>query len=234
MKKLIVLNHKTFMEYEDVINYIKDVKDKIRTDIEVVICPSTVFIPYFSGKYNFLLGSQNISHKDITGEVTAKELKSLGVKYSIIGHNERKDNLNETEKLINEKIKVALKNNIIPIICLGETKEEYLRNKTGEVIVKQLKEYLKNINVSYDIVFAYEPNYKNDDIKNIKEIEEVITLIKNIIIKAFNINPIVLYGGNVNLNTIKELNKIKNLDGYLIGKESINVKNIVKLLNSVE
>ena len=83
-------------------------------------------------------------------------------------------------------------------------------------------------------MFAYEPNYKNDDIKNIKEIEEVITLIKNIIIKAFNINPIVLYGGNVNLNTIKELNKIKNLDGYLIGKESTNVKNIVKLLNSVE
>ena len=100
--------------------------------------------------------------------------------------------------------------------------------------LKQLKEYLKDINVSYDIVFAYEPNYKTDDIKNIKEIEEVVSLIKNVIIQTFNFNPIVLYGGNVNLDTIKELNKIKKLDGYLIGKESADSKKIIKLLNLVE
>ena len=87
MKKIVILNHKAYMEYEDVIDYIKEIKDKIRTDIEVVMCPSTIFIPYFNGKYNFSLGSQNISFKNITGEVTAKELKSLNVKYAIIGKN---------------------------------------------------------------------------------------------------------------------------------------------------
>ena len=236
MKKIVILNHKSYMEYEDVIDYIKEIKDKIRTDIEVVMCPSTIFIPYFNGKYNFSLGSQNISFENITGEVTAKELKSLNVKYAIIGHNERRNNLNETSKIINEKIKEALNNNIIPIICIGETKEEYLRCKTGEVIVKQLREYLKGIDLSYDFVLAYEPNFsfKNNKTKSNKEIEEIISLIKNVIIKSFNINPVVVYGGNVNLETISELNKIKNLDGYLIGKESIDSKKIIDILDSVK
>lgn len=235
MKKIVILNHKTYMEYEDVLEYIKNVKDKIRTDMEIVMCPSSIFIPYFSGKYNFSLGSQNISKKDITGEVTAKQLKSLNVKYAIIGHNERILYLNEKSKLINEKINEAVNNNIIPIICVGETKEEYLRKKTGEVIIKQLREYLKDIDYCSNFIIAYEQNYSLDNgkIKSNAEIEEITSLIKNVIIKTYNINPIVVYGGKISLSNIKELNKIKGIDGYLIGKESVNSNNIIKILDLV-
>lgn len=234
MKKIIVLNHKANMEYYDVINYIKEIKEFIRTDIEIVICPTAIFIPYFKGKYNFSLGCQNLSHLNITGEESPNQLKSLGVKYAIIGHNDRKNELNESSNIINKKIKKALKNNIIPIICLGETKEEYLRNKTGEIIIKQLQQYLKDVDISHDVIFAYEPNYKDlTTIKDPKEIEEVIDLIKTVIIKVFNINPIVLYGGNVNINNLSELEKIKILDGYLVGKESLDGKKIIKFLDSV-
>ena len=210
-------------------------KDKIRTDINVIICPSFIYLPYFNGKYNFSLGSQSLCPYEITGESTAEQLKSVGVKYSLIGHFERKKYFIESNKFINDSIKEAIKNNIIPLVCVGETKEQYLRKKTGEVIINQLKEYFYKIDFSYDIVIIYEPGWELDknNTLNVCDIKEVINLIKNTIIKSYNINPIVLYGGNVNKNTINTLSKINNIDGYLIGKSSISQEEVIKILDSV-
>lgn len=236
MKKLVVFNHKMYLDFFDIKDYISSIKDNIRTDITTVICPSDIFIPFFVGKYDFKLGAQNLCSTFCTGEASALMLKSIGVKYVILGHSERREKLNESYSDINLKIKDALSNNIVPIVCVGETKEDRELKKTGEVILKQLKEYFRGVEVNTDIVIAYEPVWaigsgvipSNDDIL------EVINLIKNAIYRVHNINIRVLYGGSVNEVNVNDLERINELDGYLLGKVSSNPEKVLKLLNSVK
>lgn len=235
MKKMVVLNHKLYMNYDDVKEYIREVKDHIRMDIDVVMCPSSIFIPYFKGRYNFYLGTQNLSGTVATGEVSGLQLKSLDVRYALVGHSERKINLKETNKMINTNIKEALKYNIIPIVCLGETKEEHERKKTAEVIIKQLKDYFFDVEVLADVVLAYEPIWAigSNMVPKNKEIEEIVQLIKDVMFKKFNVNIRVLYGGSVNLKTIDKLNEIVNIDGYLLGRVSTDTKALLMIMDKM-
>lgn len=236
MKKLVVFNHKMYLDFFDIKDYISSIKDNIRTDIDVVICPSDIFIPFFVGKYDFKLGAQNLCSTFCTGETSALMLKSIGVKYVILGHSERREKLNESGHDINLKIKDALSNNIVPIVCIGETYEDRQLKKTGEVILKQLKEYFRGVEVNTDIVIAYEPIWAigSGVIPSNNDIQEVVNLIKNAIYKVHNVNIRVLYGGSVNDSNVKELEKIDELDGYLLGKVSSNPEKVLKLLNSVK
>ena len=234
MKKIIVINQKTYLTLKEAKNYGIDINDYIRTDQEVIICPSNIYIPYFTGKYNFSLGSQNISPLEITGETTGKMLKSYNIKYTLVGHNERKNSLNETNKEINNKIKEAQKYNITPIAILGETYYQKELKKSGETITKTLKEYLKDTNDN--IIIGYEPNYtfKEKQIPTKEHIEEIVTLIKNITKRKYNKEIKVLYGGNVSKENIKILEQIKKLDGYLIGRKAINIKDIKEIFDEME
>lgn len=234
MKKIVVINHKTYLTLNEAKNYGIDINDYIRGDQEVIICPSNIYIPYFTGKYNFSLGSQNISPLEITGETTGKMLKSYNIKYALVGHNERKNNLHETNKEINNKIKEAQKYNITPIAILGETYYEQQLKKSGEVITKTLKEYLKDTNDN--IIIGYEPNYtfKEKQIPTKDHIEEIVKLIKQITKRKYNKEIKVLYGGNVSKENIKTLEQIKNLDGYLVGRKAINIKDIKEIFDEME
>lgn len=234
MKKIVVINHKTYLTLNEAKNYGIDINDYIRGDQEVIICPSNIYIPYFTGKYNFSLGSQNISPLEITGETTGKMLKSYNIKYALVGHNERKNNLHETNKEINKKIKEAQKYNITPIAILGETYYEQQLKKSGEVITKTLKEYLKDTNDN--IIIGYEPNYtfKEKQIPTKDHIEEIVKLIKQITKRKYNKEIKVLYGGNVSKENIKTLEQIKNLDGYLVGRKAINIKDIKEIFDEME
>ena len=234
MKKIVVINHKTYLTLNEAKNYGIDINDYIRSDQEVIICPSNIYIPYFTGKYNFSLGSQNISPLEITGETTGKMLKSYNIKYALVGHNERKNNLHETNKEINNKINEAQKYNITPIAILGETYYEQQLKKSGEVITKTLKEYLKDTNDN--IIIGYEPNYtfKEKQIPTKDHIEEIVKLIKQITKRKYNKEIKVLYGGNVSKENIKTLEQIKNLDGYLVGRKAINIKDIKEIFDEME
>lgn len=236
MRKLVVFNHKMYLDFYNIKDYIKDIKDSIRTDIDVVICPSSIFMPFFVGRYSFKLGAQNLCSKFCTGEVSGALLKSLGAKYVIIGHSERKSILNESSKDINLKIRDALDNNLIPIVCIGETSLDKDMRRTQEVILKQLKEYFKGIDIGSDIVIAYEPVWAigSGVIPSNKEIYEVVDLVKNAIYRAHNVDIRVLYGGSVNEKNIKELEKINNLDGYLLGKVSSEPSKVLRLLDNIK
>ena len=229
MKKIIVFNHKDYMEKEEVISYIKNIKDRIRTDIEVVICPSDVFIPYFSGKYNFKLGSQNVGFENITGESSIKLLKSLKVFYALIAHPERIKNKLEDKSMINKKITYCLENNIIPIVYLKETKEEYERKKTMDVILGQIKSYFFDVDVSSNIIICYEPSINVP----INHLLEVVLMIKQLFYRTYNVRINVLFGGGINSSNISKYNEIKEIDGFIIGKASTNVSEAIKILDSV-
>lgn len=233
MKKIIVLNHKSYLKYEDVKNYPIEINDYIRSDQTVIICPSSIYIPYFRGKYNFKLGSQNIEYENITGELTGNILKSIDVRYTLIGTNDRK---NTKEEKINKKIKEALNNNIRPIVIIGESFYEKELKKTASVINRQIKDYFKDIDIKQDIIISYTPNwsYQGKQIPTNTYISEVIDLIKNIIKRNFNANIKVIYGGKITKDNIVELDKIKNIDGYLIEESSIDITEIKQMLNIIE
>lgn len=236
MKKTIVLNHKSNLTFPEVQNYLLDINDIIRTDINCIICPSNVYIPYFKGKYNFSLGVQNLNNSSLNGEVTGKVLKSLGVKYVLLGHHDRTNYLHETKEEINKKIKDALDNCITPIVILGETYYQKELKKTGEIIGKQIKDYFKDIEVGKDIILVYEPNwtFKDKQIPSKEYVTEVVDLIKNIIKRKYHENLKVLYGGNITPNIISIINKIPNIDGLLIGKSSTSLKTLKQIFETLE
>ena len=99
MEKMIILNHKINLEYDQVYEYI-DEFNKIKTDNNIIICPSNIYLDNFINHSTWGIGAQNVSDKldgDYTGEISTLQLKSLGVEYSIVGHYERKKYFNESE-----------------------------------------------------------------------------------------------------------------------------------------
>lgn len=219
--KLIVSNLKMYFDGSEIKNYL----DKLVKTDNVIVCPSSIHIPYFLNK-NINVGLQDISIYEkgaFTGEVSALQGSKLGVSYVLIGHYEtRKYNDNKT---INLKIKNALKYNIKPILCVGEKIEE--KNIALEVIKNQLNECLDNINDK--VIIVYEPIWSigSGIIPTNEQIENVISFIKK------NYNCKVLYGGSVSLQNIEILNKIPNVDGFLVGLSSTNVDDFNKIINIV-
>ena len=236
MKRIVVLNNKSDLTAKSAKKYPVEINDYIRSDQTVIICPSSVYIPYFQGKYSFKLGSQNISDKSITGELTGEVLKSLEIEYVLIETNDRKNEYQIESKQINNKIETALKNGIRPIITIGETFYEKQLNKTADVIAKQLKEYFKNIEVEQDIIINYSPNYsyQGKQVPTVSYIQEVVDFIKDYIKRKYNVNIKVLYGGNITIDNIESLDKINNINGYLITNSSTNLKEIITILNKMK
>lgn len=234
MNKMVVLNHKNYLEFSLVKSYLLEINNLIRSDIDVVMCPSSLYIPFFRGKYNFLLGCQDVG-LDVTGDVTAYACKSLDVKYALVGHCERKEKLSESNKVINEKIISCISNGISPIVFLGEDYYSYSMKKTGDVLIKQIKEYFSSVSVKEDIIICYEPTFSvnGDVILSNDEISEIVSFIKMIFIRNYGVNVRVLYGGGVNEESIKTLSKIDCLDGFVLGSVSVFPDRVLKVLNTI-
>ena len=233
--KLIVGNIKMNMKFGELSNYLNYFKNINRDN--VVICPSYIYIPYFLN-YNLNVGSQNVcAYEDggYTGEVSAKQLSSIGVKYTIIGHSERRIKLNETNKEINEKIKKSLEANLKVILCIGETLEELNLLKRELVLKRQIRDSLYNIEDLSNIVIAYEPVWSigTNKLPSINELEEIIKFIKELVYHMYKIDIKVIYGGSINERNVDNFNKIKNLDGFLIGSASINPISFLEIIKKI-
>ena len=137
--KIIVGNIKMNMRFGELANYLnqfKMIKNK-----NVIICPSYIYIPYFLN-YDFSVGSQNVcSDNDgsYTGEISARQLKSIGVDYTIVGHSERRIKLGESDTDINKKVKSSLNSKLKVILCIGETLEELNLLKRDFVLKRQIR-----------------------------------------------------------------------------------------------
>ena len=229
--KIIIANMKMYMNLNDINSYIELVTDKI-TD-NVIICPSSIYIPYFIDKFNHI-GIQNVYYKEgaYTGEISPKVVHDFGVEYVIVGHSERREYFNETDLLINEKIKACVDNKLKVILCVGETLNEKNNLEKNEVLKKQISIALENISSDNykNIIIAYEPRWAigTNIIPTIKEIEDTISYIKSIV-KDIRI----VYGGSVNEENISKINKISNLDGFMIGASCVNPLKFIKIVNIV-
>ncbi len=227
--KLIIANLKMNLTFDEILNYKKTINTKYDN---LIIAPSYIYLRDMQSE-NYLIASQDgyqIDKGAYTGEVSLNQLKSIGVNYSIVGHSERRHKFNETNEIVKEKYKQAINNNIKPILCVGETKEERLSNRVKEVIDSQLIDIFKDTNINEPII-AYEPVWAIGTglTPNITEIEEVHKYIKDFL-KKYNVNPIVLYGGSVNLDNIKSFNESEYIDGFLIGGASLDPNNLIKMI----
>ena len=220
-------------------NYIKDCKH------EVILC--VPFIDLFYSllavqETNIKIGAQNMHWEEkgaYTGEVSGEMLKSINVEYVIIGHSERRAYFNETDETVNKKIKAALKNELKPIVCVGESLEQKEAGKTEEIITTQVEKAFKEISGedAKKIIIAYEPIWAigtgktatADDANNsIKAIRNKINSMYGADV-ADNIH--ILYGGSVKSSNAKELFETSDIDGALIGGASLKVDEFAKIVN---
>lgn len=227
MKKLIILNHKMNLDYDEVPTYIDKINN-IKTTNNIVICPSTLYLETFINHCNWGVGSQNVYYEPLgnyTGEISTNQLKSLGIEYSLIGHFERKKYFHEDNQLIKKKLNACLDANIQPILCFGET---------GNIddIKDTLDELLESINNIDFIIFAYEPLCVSGE-ETKEQIAEDINTIYDYLYQKYHSKPNIIYGGGVAEGNINDLLEIKKLNGILIGKISSNIKKIEKIIENI-
>ncbi|MDE6284966.1 MAG: triose-phosphate isomerase [Bacilli bacterium] len=235
--KYLACNIKNKMTKEETLQYIEGLNDISNDEEKLIIIPPYPFLGFYKeGKYK--LGSQDISsfaEETITGEVTAPQLKSLGVTYCIIGHSERRNFKKEINIDFINKINHAQEEDIKVIYCVGETLEEKENGDTFIVLEKQISEVLNNIEVK-DIMIAYEPIWAigTGKIPEKREIMNTIEFIKEIVEENYEYNIKVLYGGSVNVDNIKDINNISIVDGFLVGGASLKAENVKQMLEVIK
>jgi len=238
MSKIIIGNQKMYMTKDDVISFKEFINNVDKSNKQIILCPSIPFIEYY--KDIIPVGAQDVSLNEngaYTGEVSAAQLKSLNVKYTIVGHSERREYHYETDEEVNEKIKILLNYDIIPILCIGEKLTEREEKLTETVIKKQLDTSLKKLSPESveKIIIAYEPVWAIGTglTPTTKEVDDAMLFIKKYIKENFNIEQIiVLYGGSVSEKNVDKLNNIESIDGYLIGGASVKQDSLAYIINS--
>jgi len=236
--KLICANFKMNLLKKDILNYLDVIDGKIKKE-NVIFFPNNLHIEYFKNK-NYLVGSQDISFKDfgsITGDTSVLHLKEIGITHTIIGHSERRKYFNDSN-YIDRKVNLALSNDIKVILCIGENLEEKESNKTLEILKKELDFAISN-NLEYitedNLIIAYEPIWSigTNVIPTNLELFNTIKDIKDYLKNTYNLNLKVLYGGSVNKDNITLLEKVNNIDGYLIGGASLNPLSLLEIVSKL-
>lgn len=237
-KRIVVANLKMDMDAIGVSEYLKNIVGKINSS-KVIICPSYIYIPYFL-KHRFSIGTQNICEENKgnhTGEISAHQVASLGIKYSLVGHSERRINYCEDSNIISKKINSLLECGMTPILCIGETNEEKNLLKTNKVLKSELVTCLNGVDKEQigNIIIAYEPIWAvgTNRIPTMAEIRSTVKYIKELIKKIYDVNIKVLYGGSISTNNIEKINKIECLDGIMIGASSTNVQEFLKIIEVI-
>ena len=215
--KIIVLNHKMNLYYEELNNYIDRVNNLSHN---LIIAPSNIYLLEFNKECKHKISSQDICYIEegnYTSKVSWHQLKSIGINYSIIGHSEKNEDISKT----NLKLKTCLENNIKPILCFG-------REESSVSLLDKLTKDITSIN---DVIFAYEPidNINNKYI-DIDKIKQEIEIIYNHLENKYKIKPTLLYGGGITKENINDIYHLDKLQGILIGSISSNIKELENIL----
>jgi len=204
---------------------------------EIVLCPPFLYLSeirnlILKSRLKIHLGAQNCFFEEkgaFTGEVSPKMIKSLGVKYVILGHSERRRILKEKDEMVNKKVLAVLKEKLIPILCVGETEKERKSGKTFFVLKNQLNEGLKNVTQIKNIILAYEPVWAIGT-KNPCDPESAKKVL--LFLRKFLKEIPILYGGSVNSKNAKDYIKV-GFNGLLVGGASLDAKEFTKIAKEI-
>ena len=216
-------------------------KDKNRNKYRVIITPPYTLIESFSKYFKnkkISIGSQNCYQKDQfssnTAAVSPYMLRSVGAKYTLIGHSDNRGE-GDTDLMLKDKVEFALKNNLKVVFCIGENKSEKKNNRTLAVLKKQLTNVLEKKFNKNNIIVAYEPIWSigTGKIPGAEELKKTTVHIKKVLKNIFKKNsPAVLYGGSVDGTNVELFKQITEIDGFLIGGASKSSKKFIDIIKN--
>ena len=216
-------------------------KDKNRNKYRVIITPPYTLIESFSKYFKnkkISIGSQNCYQKDQfssnTAAVSPYMLRSVGAKYTLIGHSDNSGE-GDSDSMLKDKVEFALKNNLKVVFCIGENKSEKKNNRTLAVLKKQLTNVLEKKFNKNNIIVAYEPIWSigTGKIPGAEELKKTTVHIKKILKNIFKKNsPAVLYGGSVDGTNVEMFKQITEIDGFLIGGASKSSKTFIDIIKN--
>ena len=253
MKKIIIGNWKLNLDHLEAIQLLQKLNYSLEVNIEdkidIVIAPSHTSLRSLqtiidADNLKIKISSQDVSayiEGAYTGEVSALQLSKLNITHSIIGHSERRIVFNETDETINLKVHNAVNNNLIPIVCFGETEEQRDTNAYLSYILDQVNIAVKGLRKDKveEIIFAYEPIWAigTGKVASVENAIEVISSVKQeISTKPFYDEEKIrfIYGGSVSPTNASELLNTKIIDGVLVGGASLDVDKFVQIIKSVK
>lgn len=248
-KKIIAGNWKMNNGINETVNLISDIKKELSGKTvyaDAIICPPFINLETAHALLkdsSIKLGAQNLYFEEsgaFTGEISASMLKSVGCEYVIIGHSERRTIFGESDQVINRKIKIAIKNGLKPIFCIGETLDEREKDVTFKVIETQITNGLKELSESEleNLIAAYEPVWaigtgRNATPQQAQEVHQFIRgLISQMYSQNFAENLVIQYGGSVKSDNAKELLSQPDIDGALVGGACLKADSFVKIIEA--
>ncbi|MEI8343507.1 MAG: triose-phosphate isomerase [Candidatus Moraniibacteriota bacterium] len=225
----------------------RDFEKLSKNSVEIVLCPPFVHLEKFAEKLkmkNVFIGAQNIFWEErgsYTGEVSSLMVKNVGSKYVILGHSERRKYFAENGEVVNAKLKAALQDNLIPIVCVGESQAERKNGDTAKIIIEQINQSFLDVPISkiVDVVFAYEPIWAvgSDVTPASDDILEVKITIKKLLVEKYGVSDVekvrVLYGGSVSSKNVAEVCLEPQMDGVLVGRESLVPNEFLKIVSLI-
>ncbi|MDR2520896.1 MAG: triose-phosphate isomerase [Bacteroidales bacterium OttesenSCG-928-I14] len=248
-KSIIAGNWKMNKTLQEGISFVKELESKLKN--KNVNCDVIVCVPFIHlvSIYEIIdtkiikLGAQNNadnSYGAYTGEISAAMIASTGAKYVILGHSERRVFYKETNLSLKKKVELALKNNLIPIFCIGESLEERKSAKQNMVIETQMKDSLFSISANdfEKIILAYEPVWAigTGETATSNQIQDMHTFIRKIIVNKYGQavanKTSILYGGSCNENNAKKIFANSNVDGGLIGGASLKIDTFLQIIET--
>ncbi len=227
----------------DLVNALRTQIDNVK-GVEVGVCPVATVLaamaPLLEGS-PIGLGAQNIHWADsgaFTGELSGEMLREVGCTYAIAGHSERRQYFGETDARVNERAKAALRWDITPIICVGETLEQREANQTIDVVSTQIRGCFADWTAeeARQSIVAYEPVWAIGTGKTAtpEQAQEVHAMIRGLLAELFDTATAqsirLQYGGSVKPSNVRELMAQPDIDGALVGGASLKADDFVPLV----
>lgn len=214
--------------------------------VNLIVCPSTLFVERFAKKLpdGVILGGQDTFWKargSFTGETSPESLKDASVKAVICGHSERRFNWHETDEQIECKVAAVIIQGMTAIVCVGETQEEREHEDTATVIAEQVTVALVRVSLEQlpKVIIAYEPRWAigASITPTTQEIMQIRILIQKIIVKKYGAEALekttIIYGGSVTTALMDEVCVHAHMDGVLVGRESGNPLELLKMMDAL-
>ena len=244
---MIAGNWKMFKTKDDALAFIYAVNVKVpeKEKVESVICAPAIFLRDLVKREgeDLRIGAQNMHELDegaYTGEISASMLKSYGVEYVVIGHSERREYYNETDESVNKKLIQAVRYEITPIVCVGESLEIRENGTTNAFVKDQVVKAYQNVTEkeALETVIAYEPIWAIGTGKTAtpEQANETIKAIRDVLVELYGTTIAeqirILYGGSVKPNNVDELLAQSDIDGALVGGASLDPESYLTLVKA--
>ncbi|MBI1344454.1 MAG: triose-phosphate isomerase [Terrimonas sp.] len=239
----------TYQQAEKLLDEILKAQIELSTHQQVIFAVPAPYLTMAKSEVgrdkNFFIAAQNCHHKKsgaFTGEISAEMLQSLGIKYCVIGHSERREYFQETHAMLADKMDQCLENFITPIFCCGEPLSIRESGTQNEYVAQQLKDSLFHLSAAQvqSIIIAYEPIWAIGTGKTAttEQAQEIHAFLRSVISSQYGQDTAdtipILYGGSVKAGNAAELFACPDVDGGLVGGASLVAQDFITIIKALK